>query len=164
MLMADDGPLQFSLFDEQDLAEITSPNFPGERLICCRNPLLAACRARKQQELLEATEKKPEKVVRATWHEKRPLRGKDKIGIRVGKVLGASKVAKPFRYQITDDAFSFERDEEFIAAKACLDRIYVIRISVPGQELGAEAVVRVYKRLSLVEQAFRISKDFALEV
>ena len=118
---------------------ITSPDFSGERLICCRNPLLAAGRARKRQELLEATEKKLEKMVRATRREKRPLRGRDKIGIRVGKVLGASEVAKHFRYQITDEAFSFERDEESIAAEACLDRIYVIRISVPGQELGGRS-------------------------
>jgi len=163
-LMADDGPLQLSLFDEQDLAEITSPDFPGERLICCRNPLLAADRARKRQELLAATEKKLEKVAAATRREKRPLRGQDEIGVRVGKVLGGSKVAKHFRYEITDEAFTFERDEDSIAAEARLDGVYVIRTSVAAEKLGAEDGVRAYKNLSVVEQAFRVSKDFALEV
>lgn len=163
-LMADDGPLQLSLFDEQDLAEITHPDFPGERLICCRNPLLAADRARTRQELLEATEKKLEKVAAATRREKRPLRGRDRIGVRVGKVLGASKVAKHFRYEITDEAFIFERDEASIRAEAILDGIYVIRTSVGEEEMEAEEVVEAYKNLSVVEQAFRVSKDFALEV
>jgi hypothetical protein len=164
MLMAEGGPLQLSLFDEQDLAEITSPDFPGERLICCRNPLLATDRARTRQELIEATEQKLQKVVDATRRQKRPLRGQDKIGVRVGRILGASKVAKHFRYEITDDAFVFARNEASIAAEARLDGIYVIRTSVSGEELDAEEVVRAYKRLSVVEQAFRVCKDFALEV
>lgn len=163
-LMADDGPLQLSLFDEQDLAEITHPDFPGERLVCCRNPLLATDRARKRQELLDATEQKLEKVAAATRRQKRPLRGQDTIGVRVGKVLGASKVAKHFRYEITDDAFTFERDAKSIAAEAALDGIYVIRTSVGEDEMEAEEVVEAYKNLSRVEQAFRVSKDFALEV
>ncbi|HSR43427.1 MAG TPA: IS1634 family transposase, partial [Longimicrobiales bacterium] len=156
-----EGPLQLSLFDERDLAEISSPDFPGERLVCCRNPLLAEERARKREALLEATERKLEEVVRATRRETRPLRGKDAIGVRVGTVLGRSKVAKHFRWEITEDSFTFERDEEKIAEEAALDGLYVIRTSVSAQTLDAEAVVTAYKSLSEVERAFRISKDFA---
>ena len=159
-----DGPLQLSLFDEQDLAEIRSPDFPGERLVACKNPLLAADRARKRQELLEATEPKLQKIVEATERKKRPLRGKDKIGVRVGRALATSKVAKHFRYLITEDAFIFERDEASVAEEAALDGIYVIRTNVATQEMGSEEVVRAYKGLSEVEQAFRVLKDFALEV
>jgi len=159
-----DGPLQLSLFDEQDLAEIRSPDFPGERLIACRNPLLATDRARKRQELLEATEPKLEEIVRATERTKRPLRGQDKIGVRVGRVLERSKVGKHFRYEITEDSFTFERNETSITEEAALDGIYVIRTNVGRDELDAEAVVRAYKDLSEVEQAFRVLKDFALEV
>jgi len=159
-----EGPLQFSLFDERDLAEIASPDFPGERLVCCRNPLLAEERARKREALLEATEQKLEAVVRATRRQRGPLRGKDAIGVRVGKVLGRSKVAKHFRWEITEDAFTFERDEEKIAEEAALDGLYVIRTSVSAETLDSEAVVTAYKNLSQVEKAFRISKDFALEV
>jgi hypothetical protein len=160
----EEGPLQLSLFDERDLAEITSPDFPGERLIACRNPLLARERARKREVLVQATEAKLEAVRRATTRKKNPLRGKARIGVRVGKVLGASKVAKHFRYEITAGAFTFERDEAAIAREAALDGIYVIRTSVSTEALGAEEVVQAYKRLSVVEQAFRVSKDFALEV
>ncbi len=159
-----DGPLQLSLFDQQDLAEITSPDFPGERLIACRNPLLAQDRARKRKALLAATERELQQVVRSTRLEKRPLRGQDQIGIRVGKVLGTSKVAKHFTYEITEEGFTFERDTDAIAAEAALDGIYVIRTSVSDEALGAEEVVRAYKRLSEVERAFRICKDFALAV
>lgn len=160
----EEGPLQLSLFDEQDLAEITSPDFPGERLICCRNPLLAKERARKRKALVQATEEKLEKVVKATRRTRRPLVGKDKIGVRVGKVLGGSKVAKHFRYQITAKSFTFERDDASIEEEAKLDGIYVIRTSLSEDEMEAEEVVRAYKGLSVVEQAFRVSKDFALEV
>ena len=159
-----DGPLQLSLFDHQDLAEITSPDFPGERLVACKNPLLAQDRARKRAELLEATEEKLEAVVKATRRVKRPLRGKGKIGVRVGRVLGRSKVAKHFRYEITEESFTFERDDVSIAEEAALDGIYVIRTSVSAETLGSENVVRAYKRLSRVERAFRICKAFALEV
>lgn len=160
----EEGPLQLSLFDERDLAEITSPDFPGERLIACRNPLLAQERARKRDVLLQATEVKLEAVRKATTRKKNPLRGKARIGVRVGKVLGGSKVAKHFRYEITAGAFTFERDEEAITREAALDGIYVIRTSVSAEALEAEEVVQAYKRLSVVEQAFRVSKDFALEV
>lgn len=160
----EEGPLQLSLFDRRDLAELTSPAFPGERLIACYNPLLAEDRARKRQELLEAAEAKLQAVVEATRRERRPLRGRERIGVRVGKILGRSKVAKHFRYRITERGFSFQRDEESVASEARLDGIYILRTSVPEEELEAEAVVRAYKRLSELEQAFRISKDFALEV
>jgi hypothetical protein len=159
-----EGPLQLSLFDERDLAEITSPDFPGERLIACRNPLLGEDRARTRRELLEVTEAKLQAVVEATRRKQRPLRGKDRIGVRVGRVLARSKVSKHFRYRIDEDAFSFERDEDSIAREAALDGIYVLRTSLPSARLGSEEVVRAYKRLSKVEQAFRVSKDFALEV
>lgn len=159
-----EGPLQLSLFDEQDLAEIHSADFPGERLVCCRNPLLAADRARTRQELLAATEPKLQMIVDATRRKKRPLRGKDEIGVRVGRALAKSKVAKHFSYEITDEAFTFERDEASIADEAALDGIYVIRTNVPAVELEAEAVVRAYKDLSKVEQAFRALKGFSLEV
>ena len=162
--LAHEGPLQLSLFDRQDLAEITSPDFPGERLIACFHPLLAQDRARKREELLEATEGKLQEVVRATGREKRPLRGQDKIGVRVGRILAKWKVAKHFRYEITDEGFTFERDGASIEQEAALDGIYVLRTSLPEKELGATDVVRAYKRLSVVEQAFRVSKDFALQV
>jgi hypothetical protein len=159
-----EGPLQLSLFDDQDLAEITSPDFPDERLIACRNPLLARDRARKRTELLAATEEKLQAVVDATRRPKRPLRGQDKIGVRVGRVLARSKVGKHFTYQITDDGFSFERDQAAIDDEAALDGIYVLRTSVSAEDLDSEDVVRAYKRLSKVERAFRISKDFSLAV
>lgn len=159
-----EGPLQLSLFDDQDLAEIRSPDFPGERLVACRNPLLAADRARKRQELLDATEPKLQAVVEATQRRKRPLRGEDKIGVRVGRVLERSKVGKHFRFEIAEDSFTFERDETSIAEEAALDGVYVIRTNVTTEELDAEAVVHAYKDLSQVEQAFRVLKGFALEV
>ena len=163
-LMKDGGPLQLSLFDEQDLAEIRFPDFPGERLVACRNPLLAEDRARTREELLQVTERKLGKVKARTERERQPLRGEDAIGVEVGKVLGASKVAKHFRYHITTDSFTFERDRRSIEAEAALDGIYVIRTNVPETELGAEAVVQAYKDLAEVEQAFRVMKGFALEV
>jgi len=159
-----EGPLQLSLFDRQDLAEITAPDFPGERLIACKNPLLAEERARKRRELLDATAQQLQAVVEATRRTKRPLRGKDTIGVRVGRVLARSKVGKHFRYEITDDALRFQRDDAAIAAEAALDGIYVLRTSVPAERLGSADVVRAYKRLAKVEQAFRLSKDFALAV
>jgi hypothetical protein len=163
-LMKEGGPLQLSLFDEQDLAEIHSPDFPGERLIACRNPLLAEDRARTREELLQVTEQKLAKVKARTERERRPLKGEDAIGVAVGKVLGASKVAKHFRYEITEHSLAFERDDASIQAEASLDGIYVIRTNVSAETLGAEGVVQSYKDLSEVEKSFRIMKGFALEV
>jgi len=160
----EEGPLQLSLFDERGLAEFTSPDFPGERLVACRNPLLAQERARKREVLVQATEVKLAAVAKATARQRSPLRGKAPIGVRVGKIFGGSKVAKHFRYEITDDSFTFERDALSITREAALDGIYVIRTSVSAEALAAEDVVRAYKALSAVEQAFRVSKDFSLEV
>ena len=154
----EEGVLQLSLFDEQDLAEISSSTFPGERLVACRNPQLGAERARKREELLRATERELQKIVKATEREKRPLRGAEKIGVRVGRVLGRFKVGKHFRLEITDTSFRFERDPERIENEARLDGVYVIRTTVPGEEMTAEAAVAAYKSLSQVERAFRSSK------
>jgi transposase len=162
--LVESGSLQLSLFDERDLGEITDPTYPGERLVVCRNPLLAAERARKREELLRATERELNKIVQATTRPKRRLKGQDQIGMRVGKVLGKFKVAKHFRVQISDEAFSYERNDEKLAQEAALDGIYVIRTSVPAQTLDTEDAVRAYKGLAAVEQAFRSYKSIDLKV
>ena len=127
------GPLQLSLFDERDLAEIQSPDYPGERLIVCRNPLLADQRARTRQQLLEATEAELEKIVQATRRPQRRLKGKDRIALRVGKVLNRYKVGKHFQLEIGEESFAYQRQQERIDQEAALDGIYVIRTSVaPG--------------------------------
>jgi hypothetical protein len=149
------GALQLSLFDEQDLVEITSPEFPGERLVCCHNPVLAQERARKRGELLSATDKELEKIAAATRREKRPVRGKDKIALRVGKVINHYKMAKHFTLEITEDSFSFTRNEHGIAAEAALDGIYVLRTSLPKDTLTESDVVARYKNLADVERFFR---------
>jgi transposase len=156
--LREEGVLQLSLFDQHDLAEIRSSAFPGERLVACRNPLLGAERARKREALLRATEKELEKIAKAVARERRPLRGQDMIGVRVGRVLGRFKMAKHFRYEITDAAFTFERDPERIEDEAALDGIYVIRTTVPKEQMTAEAAVEAYKSLSQVERAFRSTK------
>jgi len=158
------GALQLSLFDERDLAEITAPEYPDERLIVCRNPLLAQERARKREELLQATEQELAPIAAATRRARQPLRGQDQIGLRVGKVLGRFKVAKHFRLTITDTAFAYERDAARIAAEAALDGIYVIRTNVPAERLGPDATVHAYKGLSHVERAFRSYKTVDLKV
>jgi transposase len=156
--------LQLSLFDERDLAEIQSPDYPGERLMACRNPLLAQERSRKREELLQATEKELDKIVTATHRTRSPLKGQDKIGVRVGKVLGQFKVAKHFHITITDENFRYERNTERIDQEKHLDGIYVIRTSVPAESLNAENTVGTYKRLSTVERAFRTMKTISLKV
>ena len=158
------GALQLSLFDQQDLAEITHPDYPGERLIVCKNPLLAADRARKRQELLAATERDLAVIATATQRAKRPLRGPAAIGLRVGKVLGRYKVGKHFTITITDRTFRSQRDEAAIAAEAALDGLYVIRTNVPAAGLLAPETVRAYKRLAEVERAFRSLKTVDLHV
>ena len=163
-LAVDGGPLQMSLFDQTDLAEITHPDFPGERLVACMNPLLAVERARKREDLLQATERELEKVATATRREKRALRGKDKIGLRVGRVLGRFKMAKHFELTITDTAFTYGRKQKAIDAEAALDGIYVLRTSVPKNVLGAEDTVRAYKDLAKVERAFRCLKTVDLHL
>jgi hypothetical protein len=158
------GALQLSLFDTRDLAEIRDPAYPGERLIACRNPLLADERARKRRDLLEATERELGRIGAATRRARNPLRGQDKIGLRVGAVRDRYKVGKHFLLQITEDSFSFERDEQHIAAETSLDGIYVVRTSLPAKTLGAEQTVLAYKSLSSVERAFRCIKTVDLKV
>jgi len=162
--LVEGGFVQMSLFDQRDLAEITSPEFPGERLIVCRNPLLCEERKRKREELLAATDKALEKVAQATRRSTNPLRGKDRIGLRVGAVLGRFKMSKHFRLTIEEHSFRYERDLERIKQEAALDGLYVIRTSVPKDELSAEEAVRSYKRLSRVERAFRCLKTMDLQV
>jgi len=162
--LVESGVFQLSLFDTQDLAEITSPDYPGERLIVCKNPFMAEERARKRQELLAATEEELAKVADATRRPHRALRGQAAIGVRVGRVLGRFKMGKHFRITITDELLSYERDTAHIAQEAALDGIYVIRTSVPAAELDAAAAVRAYKRLSTVERAFRSLKAVDLKV
>jgi hypothetical protein len=159
------GSLQLSLFDEQDLAEIDSPDYPGERLIACKNPLLAEERGRKREELLKATEKELDQIVQASQRSKRALKGQDRIGMRVGKVLGRFKVAKHFILTISDECFTYQRDTEGIKREADLDGIYIIRTSITDPETSsAEETVRNYKRLSVVERAFRSLKTVDLNV
>ncbi len=150
-----EGALQLTLFDVQDLAEITSPDFPGERLVACMNPFLEAERARKRESLLTATEADLEKIAAACARARRPLRGKDAIALRVGKVLNRRKVAKHFTIDIGEDRFSYARNQDSIAAEAKLDGIYVLRTSVDAGDLASPEVVSSYKALAQVERAFR---------
>jgi len=149
------GDLQLSLFDVQDLAEITSPDFPGERLVACMNPFLAAERARKRESLLAATEADLEKIAAACARDRRPLRGQDKIAVRADRVLNRRKVAKHFTVEITGDSIRYARDQDPIAAEARLDGIYVLRTSAAAGDLGSPEVVSSYKALAQVERAFR---------
>ena len=163
-LAAADGPLQLSLFDAKDLAEIRHPDFPDERLIACLNPLLQAERARKREDLLRATERELDKIVAATQRDKRALRGKDRLGPRVGKVLNRFKVAKHFEITITETAFGYARQQGSIDAEAHLDGIYVLRTCVPAEVLDAADTVHAYKGLAAVERAFRCLKTVDLHV
>jgi transposase len=163
-LAAEDGPLQLSLFDERDLAEIESPDFPGERLVVCKNPALAEERKRKRDELLDATEQDLKDIQARIMRKRQPLRGADKIGLAVGALLGRRKVAKHFRITITDDALSFTRDHAAIATEAALDGFYVLRTSVPADALNAADTVRAYKSLANVERAFRSLKTVDLDI
>src|SRR5918995_1306283 len=162
VLAADGGPLQMSLFDTHNFAAISHPDYPGERLVCCHNPVLAADRARTPEELLAATEKNPAKI-RAAVDAGR-LRGAGKIGERVGKVIDKHKVGKHFIREISDTTFSFRRDQDTLDAEAALDGFYVIRTSVPGGILHAAAVVTAYKDLKHVERDFRITKADDLDL
>ena len=156
------GHLQLGLFDERNLFELSHPDFPGERLVACRNPELAKLRAHKRQALLDATVKELETVQRLVARGR--LRGRDAIGVRVGKVIDKYKVAKHIRLEIHEDRFEFHREEAQIAAEAALDGLYVIRTSVPPERLGAADAVRHYKRLSQLERAFRSLKTLDLKV
>jgi hypothetical protein len=161
-LMADGGPLQLSLFDEQDLAEITSDDFPGERLIACRNPVLAADRARTREDLLAATEKLLAPVIARVRAGR--LTGAGPIGVEVGKVISRYKTGKHFAVTITDDSLAVERRQDRIDAEAALDGFYVLRTPVPAGELDAPAVVTAYKNLKYVERDFRHIKADDLDL
>jgi len=163
-LAAEGGPLQLSLFDERDLAEIESPDFPGERLVVCRNPALAEERGRKRDELLDATEQDLKDIQARIMRKRQPLRGADKIGLAVGVLIGRRKVGKHFRITITDDALSFARDHVAIATEAALDGFYVLRTNVPADALNAADTVRAYKSLAGVERAFRSLKTVDLDI
>src|SRR6516165_2924193 len=144
-LAAEGGPLQLSFFDERDLAEIESKEYPGERLVVCKNPALAEERRRKRGELLDATEQDLKDIQARIVRKRQPLRGADKIGLAVGALLGRRKVAKHFRLAITDAALSFTRDHAAIATEAALDGFYVLRTNVPADALNAADTVRAYK-------------------
>jgi hypothetical protein len=149
------GAIQPSLFDQADMAEITSPDYPGERLIACYNPFLAAERARKRGELVDATEAELVKIAAATSRARRPLRGRDAIALAVGKVINKKKVAKHFIVDIADDRLTWRRDEQKITEEAALDGIYVIRTSLPADALPSGDAVESYKGLENVERVFR---------
>jgi hypothetical protein len=161
-LMADDGPLQLSLFDQQDLAEITSGDFPGERLVACRNPVLAAERARKREDLLAATEKLLAPIIARVRAGR--ITGAGEIGIEAGKVISKYKAAKHFAITITDDSLTITRRQEQIDAEAVLDGFYVLRTPIPASELDAPAVVTAYKNLKYVERDFRHIKADDLDL
>jgi len=154
-VLVNEGALQLSLFDQQNLFEITHPDYPGERLVCCHNPALAAERARKRDELLTATQAELAKIAAATRRARRPLRGKDTIALKVGTVRNKFKMAKHFDLQISDDSLTFTRKDDQIAAEAALDGIYVLRTSLPEHSLGRDDVVGRYKDLADVERFFR---------
>lgn len=162
--LAEAGPLQLSLFDERDLAEISAPEYPGERLVVCRNPDLARERTRKREELLVATERDLSRIAAATRRLVRPLRGKAEIGLAVGAVVNNHKMAKHFELTITETSFSYGRRADSIAREARLDGIYVIRTSLPADAMSAADAVRAYKDLARVERAFRTLKSVDLQI
>jgi transposase len=163
-LAAAGGPLQPSLFDQRDMAEITSDDYPGERLVVCRNPDLAVRRSRKRQDLLETTERRLAAVAARLHSKRRPLRGAAKIGIAVGAVLNKHKMAKHFDVMISNTTLTWSRKQDAIAAEAALDGFYVIRTNLPAEACSTEQVVLAYKGLSQVERAFRSLKTTDLDI
>jgi transposase len=161
-LMAGDGPLQLSLFDEQDLAEITADDFPGERLVACRNPVLAAERARKREDLMQATQKLLAPI--AARVKAGRLAGGAAIGVEVGKVISKYKTGKHFEVTITDDSLTITRRQAQIDAEAALDGFYVLRTPIPASQLGGPAVVTAYKNLKYTERDFRSIKSDDLDL
>jgi hypothetical protein len=161
-LAADNGPLQMTLFDQANLAEITHPDYPGERLVACRNPALATERARKRLALLESTDAELSKIVAAVAAGR--LAGAGKIGVRVGKVIGRYKMAKHYNLTITDTTFAYERDSEAITAEAALDGLYVIRTTVDPEQMNPAQVVATYKSLARVERDFRSLKAIDVDL
>ncbi len=163
--LAEQGHLQLSLFDQRDMAEISAPElYPGERLIVCKNPLLANERTRKRLELLDMTDRLLEDVDKATKRRNRPLRGKENIAVRVDRAKSKYKVGKHYDIEIADDGFKWRRNQDRIDQEAAMDGFYVIRTNVPKDELPAEGAVRSYKSLSRVERAFRSLKSVDLKV
>jgi hypothetical protein len=162
--LVDGGALQLSLFDERDMAAITAPEFPSERLIVCRNPDLARERRRKREALLAATERDLAALAAAVARRRRPLRGATAIGLKVGAVLNRHKMAKHFELTISDDRFGFARKTRAITAEAALDGLYVVRTSLPAATLDDVGTVRAYKSLALVERAFRCLKTVDLQI
>src|SRR6266568_794352 len=160
--LVSDGSLQVGLFDERNLFELEHPDFPGERLVACRNPELGKLRAHKRASLLEATENEIRKIIRMV--EAGRLKGKDRIGVRVGKAINKYKVSKHFTLDIGDHHLSFSRRDDLIQAEAALDGIYVVRTSLNKERASAEDTVRSYKMLSNVERAFRSLKTVDLKV
>ena len=158
------GSLQLSLFDERDLAEISSPDFPGERLIACRNPLLAEERAGKRRDLLDATETDLAKLAAATRRKQKPLRGKDRIALKLGALLDRHKMAKHFEITVAEDGFTAARKTAQIEQEASLDGFYVIRTNLSAEALGAPETVGAYKQLAGVERAFRSIKTVDIEI
>jgi hypothetical protein len=163
-LAAEGGPLQLSLFDNRDMAEIVSADFPGERLIVCKNPLLADERSRKREALLAATEKDLARIQARVQRASKPLRGAAAIGQAVGAALSKSKMAKHFAINTGDDTFSFARKQADIDAEAALDGIYVVRTNLAPGEYAASDVVRAYQSLAAAEQAFRAMQGIELEL
>ena len=158
------GTIQMSLFDTQDLAEVTSEHFPDERLVVCRNPALAEERERKRKELLKVTEAKLEPIRLATQRARNPLRGEKEIGLRVGKVIGKHKMAKHFDLTITENSLTYTRNKERIREEAALDGLYVVRSNVDKKQMDSEHVVETYKSLAKVERAFRCMKTVDLSL
>jgi transposase len=163
-LVQEHGPFQPSLFDERNLLELTSEEFAGERLVVCRNPLLGEDRTRTRTELLAATELELNKIAAATQRARRPLKGKENIGLRVGRVIEKFRMAKHFDLTITETNFAYQRKTDAIAAEAALDGIYAIRTSLPATKLDAQSAVAAYKSLAHVERAFRSMKTVDLQV
>jgi len=162
--LLDSGALQLSLFDQRDMASITAPDFPTERLVVCRNPDLAAERTRKREDLLAATERELVRIQDAVARRRDPLRGAAAIGLAVGAVVNKYKVAKHFDLNIADTAFSFARKTAEIAAEAAVDGVYVIRTSLSADTFDDATTVRSYKSLACVERAFRCIKTVDLHV
>ena len=154
------GTLQLSLFDDRDMASITSPDFPGERLVVCRNADLAAERCRKRRELLDATERDLRRIKAAVERKRKPLRGASEIALKVGAVIGQHKMAKHFTLDIADNSFNFARQQDQIAAEAATDGLYVVRTSLPAETLDDSSTVRRYKSLAQVDidQTWRLSR------
>ena len=156
--------MQLPLISRTDPAEIRSDDYPGERLVVCYNKRLAFERKNKREVLLKSTEKLLDSIVDATRRDKRKLKGREKIALRVGKAMGRYKTAKHFEFEITDDTFEYRRKSDSTAAESALDGIYIVRTGMPADELDAEQAVRAYKNLSAVERAFRSFKTVDLKV